>query len=69
MVDVKPQKIFDITIPEFKATSETCSYLFYPINIHGCNHPNNRTGGDYEECSPDICPFTHTPKKTEVESK
>ena len=57
MVNVKEQQMFDIIIPERHLTSKQCPYVFYPINIHGCNHPSNRVGGDYKECSLDICPF------------
>ena len=57
MVDVKEQKIFEIDIPERKLLSNLCPHVFYPINIHGCNHQENRIDGDYKECSPDICPF------------
>lgn len=58
MVNVIKQKIFDIIIPADKTSSKSCPFVFYPINIHGCNHPSNRKCGDIKECSPKICPYT-----------
>lgn len=57
MVEVKEQQEFDIVIPKKTITSKECPFVFYPINIHGCNHPSNRKGRDYKECNPKICPF------------
>ena len=58
MVDIKKPQEFNIVIPEKRTTNRECPFVFFPINIIGCNHPLNRKGGDYQECSPSICPLT-----------
>ena len=65
MVNVKEQPVFDIIIPERRITSKECPYVFYPINIYGCDHPSNRKYGDYKECGQDICPF-HKSKANDI---
>jgi len=57
VVDIEKQQRFDIIIPKKEITSKDCPFVFYPINIYGCNHPSNRKGGDYKECNSKICPF------------
>ena len=54
MVNVKDQEIFNIIIPQKEMTSESCPYLTYPANIHGCEHSAMH---EYAECGKKSCPI------------
>lgn len=50
-------------------TNDVCPYVFYPINIHACNHPslNRKPHSDYLECTLENCPARVSISKKELD--
>ena len=41
----------------FTVDKENCPFVFYPINIHACNHPSVNNTMNFLECTLENCPF------------
>ena len=41
----------------FTVDKEDCPFVFYPINIHACEHPSVDNTSNYLECTLENCPF------------
>lgn len=49
-------------------TNNICPHVFYPIDIHACNHPSlkRESHSDYFECTLENCPARISISKEEL---